>query len=109
MYFFREVNNQILNKIIGGSQCPESWLNVTGLIAQEAPDYSIIDEWLLEKPTEVDCKYLLEIFEQRYDSWPTTFCSQYKTTEWHPRLGGGVIADAFLDRIVHNCKNDLFW
>ncbi|MDO4176804.1 MAG: hypothetical protein Q4D99_04930 [Bacillota bacterium] len=30
------------------------------------------------------------------------FCSQYKTSEWHPRLGGGVVADAIMDRIVHN-------
>ena len=25
-----------------------------------------------------------------------------QTSEWHPRLGGGVVADAILDRIVHN-------
>jgi hypothetical protein len=23
--------------------------------------------------------------------------------EWHARLGGGVHADAMMDRIVHNC------
>jgi DNA replication protein DnaC len=62
----------------------------------------IIDEWLLDIPTEQEDKYLLEIFERRYDQWPTIFCSQYKTSEWHPRLGGGVVADAIMDRIVHN-------
>ena len=36
--------------------------------------------------------------------WSTIFCTQYKQTEWHPRLGGGVIADAIMDRIVHNSE-----
>lgn len=62
----------------------------------------IIDEWLLDIPSEQEDKYLLEIFERRYDQWPTIFCSQYKTSEWHPRLGDGVVADAIMDRIVHN-------
>ena len=62
----------------------------------------IIDEWLLDIPSEQEDKYLLEIFERRYDQWPTIFCSQYKTSEWLPRLGGGVVADAIMDRIVHN-------
>ena len=62
----------------------------------------IVDEWLLDIPSDKEDKYLLEIFERRYDQWPTIFCSQYKTSEWHPRLGGGVIADAIMDRIVHN-------
>lgn len=62
----------------------------------------IIDEWLLEPPTDKEDRYLLEILEKRYDQWPTIFCSQYKVGEWHSRLGGGVIADSIMDRIVHN-------
>ncbi len=62
----------------------------------------IVDEWLMDMPSEKEQRYLLEIFEKRYDQWPTIFCTQYKVTEWHPRLGGGVIADAILDRIIHN-------
>lgn len=64
----------------------------------------IIDEWLVDIPSEREVRFLLEIFEKRYDQWPTIFDTQYKTSEWHARLGGGVIADAILDRIVHNCK-----
>ena len=37
----------------------------------------IIDEWLLDIPSEKEVKYLLEIFEKRYDAWPTIFCTQY--------------------------------
>ncbi len=62
----------------------------------------VLDEWLVEIPSEMEVKYLLEIFEVRYDLYPTIFCTQYKQAEWHPRLGGGVMADAIMDRIVHN-------
>ena len=62
----------------------------------------IVDEWLVEIPSDMEVKYLLEIFEIRYDLYPTIFCTQYKQSEWHPRLGGGVMADAIMDRIVHN-------
>ncbi len=62
----------------------------------------ILDEWLVDIPSEREQHFLLEIFEKRYDQWPTIFCTQRKVSEWHPRLGGGVIADAIMDRIVHN-------
>lgn len=62
----------------------------------------VIDEWLLEIPTEIECKYLLEILEKRHDKWPTIFCSQYEVSEWYPRLGSDVMAESIMDRIVHN-------
>ena len=32
----------------------------------------------------------------------TVFCAQFEKKDWRPRLGGGVHADAIMDRIVHN-------
>ena len=32
----------------------------------------------------------------------TAFATQLATKEWHRQLGGDIIADAILDRIVHN-------
>ena len=40
--------------------------------------------------------------ERRYDATSTVFCTQYAKKDWHQRLGGGVHADAIMDRIVHN-------
>ena len=37
-----------------------------------------------------------------YDEATTIFCPQYKKEDWFDRLGGGVHADAILDRIVYN-------
>jgi len=45
---------------------------------------------------------LLELMDRRYDTNSTLFCTQFKKKDWHARLGGGVHADAIMDRIVHN-------
>ena len=61
-----------------------------------------IDEWLVDKPDEPFKRFLLELMELRYDNVSTAFATQLATKEWHTRLGGDTIADAILDRIVHN-------
>ena len=78
----------------------------TGNISKKATRISnyqllILDEWLLNIPSEIELRFILEILEKRYDNWPTIIISQYKQSEWHKRLGGGVLADSIMDRIVH--------
>ena len=62
----------------------------------------ILDEWLLDDLSEVEQHFIFELIERRHDSTSTIFCTQYKKEDWHSRLGGGVHADAIMDRIVHN-------
>ena len=62
----------------------------------------VIDEWLLDKPTESMRGMLLELMERRYGETSTVFCTQYQQKDWHQRLGSGVHADAIMDRIIHN-------
>ena len=62
----------------------------------------ILDEWLLDDLLEVEQHFIFELIERRHDSTSTIFCTQYKKEDWHSRLGGGVHADAIMDRIVHN-------
>ena len=62
----------------------------------------VVDEWLLDPPDESMRSMLLELLERRYDTTSTVFCTQYAKKDWHQRLGGGVHADAIMDRIVHN-------
>ncbi len=62
----------------------------------------VIDEWLLDHPDDSVRGMLLELLERRYDTTSTVFCTQYAKKDWHQRLGGGVHADAIMDRIVHN-------
>lgn len=62
----------------------------------------VIDEWLLDEPGDGIRSMLLELLERRYDAVSTVFCTQYAKKDWHARLGGGVHANAIMDRIVHN-------
>lgn len=62
----------------------------------------IFDEWLLDDLSDEEQHFLFELIERRHDSTSTIFCTQYKKEDWHSRLGGGVHADAIMDRIVHN-------
>lgn len=62
----------------------------------------ILDEWLLEDISNEEQHFLFELIERRHDSVSTIFCTQYRQENWHARLGGGVHADAIMDRIIHN-------
>ena len=35
---------------------------------------------------------------------PPIFCTHFQQKDWHARLGGGIHADAIMDRIVHNAS-----
>lgn len=62
----------------------------------------ILDEWLLYQLKEPEARDLLEIAEARYKKASTIFCSQHDVGDWHQKIGECTIADAILDRIVHD-------
>jgi DNA replication protein DnaC len=62
----------------------------------------ILDEWLLYQLKEPEARDLLEIAEARYKKAATIFCSQHDVGDWHQKIGESTIADAILDRIVHD-------
>lgn len=64
-------------------------------------DCLCLDEWLLDPPDPKFRAFLFELLERRYESAATIFCTQFKQSDWHHRLGGGVHADAIMDRVVH--------
>ena len=61
----------------------------------------LLDEWLLNDYSDQELHFLFELIERRYDAASTIFCTQYKLEDWHGRLGGGVLADSIMDRIIH--------
>ena len=65
-------------------------------------DLLILDEWLLHKLKEPEARDLLEIVEARHQKGSTIFISQFASAGWHARIGEGTLADAILDRIVHD-------
>jgi DNA replication protein DnaC len=64
----------------------------------------ILDEWLLDELSDEEQFFLFELIERRHDISSTVFCTQFMKEDWHVRLGGGVHADAMMDRIVHNAS-----
>jgi len=65
-------------------------------------DLLILDEWLLLPLKEYETRDLLEIVEARHQKGSTIFLSQFSPAGWHSKIGEGTLADAILDRIVHD-------
>ena len=62
----------------------------------------ILDEWLLHHLKETEARDLLEIVEARHQKGSTIFLSQFSPAGWHTKIGESTLADAILDRIVHD-------
>jgi DNA replication protein DnaC len=65
-------------------------------------DLLIIDEWLLVSLAEGEARDVLEIVEARHKKTSTIFSSQFAPAGWHAKIGEVTLADAVLDRIVHD-------
>ena len=61
-----------------------------------------MDDWGLAKLTDLHRRDLLEILDDRYNLRATLITSQLPVTSWHEAVGDPTLADAILDRVVHN-------
>jgi len=64
----------------------------------------VIDDFGLATLNELERQDLLEAVEERYGTGATLVTSQLPISDWHEYLGGGRLADAILDRLVHNAN-----
>ncbi|RDS82302.1 AAA family ATPase [Dyella monticola] len=62
----------------------------------------ILDDWGVSKMTARGRQDLLEIIDDRVGMLSVVITAQMPVTEWHVYIGEPTIADAILDRIVHN-------
>ena len=65
-------------------------------------DLLILDDWGLTPMTDPQRRDLLEILEDRYGKRSTIVTSQLPVAAWHEAIGDPTLADAILDRLVHN-------
>ena len=70
-------------------------------------DLLILDEWLIRCLTPQESYSLLEVIEARCNKGAMIFCTQYEPGDWYERLHPNsdersAIAEAILDRILHN-------
>jgi DNA replication protein DnaC len=62
----------------------------------------VIDDWGLKKLIKEQSHDLLEIFEDRHRLRSVLITSQLPVDHWHEIIGNPTLADAILDRLVHN-------
>ncbi len=70
--------------------------------AYQSVNLLILDEWLLTPLTQSETRDVLEIVEVRHKHGSTIFSSQFAPGGWHEKIGNDTLADAILDRIVHD-------
>ncbi|MGH7442834.1 MAG: IS21-like element helper ATPase IstB [bacterium] len=65
-------------------------------------DLLILDDWGIQKVTGPERADLLELLEDRYGKRATCVTSQMPVKNWYDYLGDPTVADAILDRLIHN-------
>ena len=77
-----------------------SYGKVLGRLAKA--EVLILDDFGLGKLREAHRHDLLEVLEDRYGDRSTIVTSQLPVKRWHDWVGDPTLADAILDRLVHN-------
>jgi len=65
-------------------------------------DLIIIDDWGTSLLTDEERRDLFEVMEDRYDRASTLIAAQVPIEHWHETIGDPTLADAILDRLIHN-------
>ncbi len=65
-------------------------------------DVLILDDWMRDPIQLSGAQDLLEIFDDRFGKAATVIVSQIPVADWHLRFPDPTLADAILDRTVHN-------
>jgi len=72
------------------------------MVSLARTDLLILDDLGLQPLTDAERRDLLEILEERHGRRSTLVSSQLPLASWHESLGDPTLADAILDRLVHN-------
>lgn len=65
-------------------------------------DLLILDDWGLEPLNAATRHDVMEIMDDRYGKTATLVTSQLPTEQWYQSIGDNTLADAILDRLMHN-------
>ncbi len=72
------------------------------LVRYSRVDVIVLDDWGVTPMTAENRRDLLEILDDRYEKKSTLITSQLPIEKWHRYLEDPTMADAILDRVVHN-------
>lgn len=65
------------------------------------PDLLLIDDWGMANIKQGQYRYVFELLEMRQGK-SHIITSQFPATIWHDVIGDDTVADAILDRLIHN-------
>jgi DNA replication protein DnaC len=65
-------------------------------------DLLILDDWMRDSLTLPNAQDLLEVMDDRFGHSSTIVASQVPVPDWHSRIPDPTLADAILDRLIHN-------
>ena len=65
-------------------------------------DVLVVDDWAMAPMSEAERRDFWEIAEDRYQTRSMILTSQLPVSRWHEQIGEPTLADAILDRLVHN-------
>jgi DNA replication protein DnaC len=77
-----------------------SYLNLLRSLSRT--DVLILDDWMRDPIQLSAAQDLLEVFDDRFGKSATIIISQVPLSDWHARFPDPTLADAILDRTVHN-------
>ena len=92
-----------LNRLLGELATAAAVGTITKLLAKiKKADILILDDWGLTPINPAEGRFLLEIFDDRYKEGSIIISAQLPVSKWHDIFEDATLADAALDRIVHN-------
>lgn len=65
-------------------------------------DLIVLDEWLRDPLPKEDAREILDFLDDRYRRSSCLFATQFPVSQWHQQIQEPTLADAILDRIVHD-------
>ena len=65
-------------------------------------DLLILDDWGLAQMTAQESRDLLDVMDDRFATNSTCIISQIPVEHWHEQFANSTVADAILDRLMHN-------
>ena len=62
----------------------------------------VLDDWMRDAISIQEAQNVLEVLDDRFGNTATLIATQVPIPEWHRRIPDPTLADAILDRLVHN-------
>ena len=99
-YRVRYYVSKKLFRLLRHSHADGSYMRLTRQLSKS--DLIIIDDWGMETLKADEYRDFLESLDDRQGAGAVLMTSQFPEDLWHDTIGNPTVADAILDRLVHN-------